>query len=201
METVLIEALRPTQATHGEREVNEKTRTYRSLAGHALQMAIAEKPVPIVLGPEGAAFLIDHHHVASALWRAEIRRVPVVLVRDLSALSLHEFWLTLESQRWTWPYDASGARISFLDMPVHVWDASDDEFRSVSAAVRGAGGYAKSSEPLQEFLWADFFRRNFTAPGTDDEYRQLVEAATKLARTRAALGLPGYHGASGDARP
>ncbi|MFT0167638.1 ParB-like protein [Paraburkholderia mimosarum] len=200
METVHIEALRPTQATHGEREVNEKTRTYRSLDGPALQKAIAEKPVPIVLGPEGAAFLIDHHHVASALWRADVHRVPIVLVRDLSALSLHVFWLTLENQRWTWPYDASGARISFLDMPVHVWEASDDEFRSVAAAVRGAGGYSKSSEPLQEFLWADFFRRSFTAPRTDDAYREVVEAATKLARTRAALGLPGFLGATGEPR-
>lgn len=54
MRTLRIDRLRPTQFTHGMREIRDKTKAYRSLTGHDLQMAIAEKPVPVVLGPDGA---------------------------------------------------------------------------------------------------------------------------------------------------
>jgi hypothetical protein len=69
MKTIRIDQLRPTQMTHGLREVRNKTRSYKALAGHELQMAIAEKPIPVVYGPLGAPFAIDHHHVATALLR------------------------------------------------------------------------------------------------------------------------------------
>jgi hypothetical protein len=91
MKRIAIKKLRPTQATHGRREVEKKTKEYAVLAGRELEMAIAEKPIPIVLGPGGGAFAIDHHHVAAALWAAGVREVPVVLVADLSALDQAEF--------------------------------------------------------------------------------------------------------------
>lgn len=138
--------------------------------------------------------MIDHHHVATALWRAGIRRVPVVPVRDLSSLTLAEFWLTMENNRWTYPYDADGQRVAFSDMHAHVWELADDEFRSLSASVRDAGGYEKTAVPLEEFRWSDFFRRRLPLPTTDAEFKSLVAKAVKLAKTRAALGLPGYIG-------
>jgi hypothetical protein len=67
MKTVRIDQLRPTQMTHGLREIHDKTRDYKALSAHDLQMAIAEKPVPVVYGPSGLPFAIDHHHVATAL--------------------------------------------------------------------------------------------------------------------------------------
>jgi hypothetical protein len=194
MKTLNIDRLRPTQVTHGEREIREKTRHYKALSGHDLQMAIAEKPIPIVLGPDEEPYVIDHHHVATALWRTDVKRVPVVLVSDLSSMTKAEFWLTLENNRWTYPYDAQGRRVPFPDMFRHVWELIDDEFRSVSAAVRDAGGYEKTNVPLAEFRWADFFRRTLTPPSSDAEYQSLVTKAVKLARTQTAVGLPGYAG-------
>lgn len=196
MKTLRIDQLRPTQVTHGLREVRQKTKVYRKLKGRALQMAIAEKPVPIVYGPDEAPYVIDHHHVAAALWHAEVKRVPVVLFKDLSNLSMAEFWLTLENNRWTYPYNAMGQRVTFLDMPQHVWDLEDDEFRSLSASVRDAGGYEKTSVPLEEFRWADFFRCHLPSPHSDAEFDSLTKKAVKLAKSRAALGLPGYLGPS-----
>jgi hypothetical protein len=196
MKMLNIDQLRPTQMTHGMREVRNKTEGYRALSAHKLEMAIAEKPIPIVYGVKGAAFAIDHHHVATALWRADITSVPVVLVSDLSSLSRAAFWLTLENNRWTYPYDAEGRRTSFSRMPRHIWDLIDDEFRSLAASVRDAGGYEKTSVPLQEFRWADFFRCNLPRPGGDDEFQTLVKKAVKLAQSKTALGLPGYLGPS-----
>lgn len=194
MKTVKIARLRPTQLTHGMREVRQKAKTYASLKGHELQMAIAEKPIPIVCGPDDEPYATDHHHVAAALWMAKIERVPVVLLEDLSALSRAEFWLTLENKRWTYPYDANGRRVSFSEMRKHVWDLDDDVFRSLSASVREAGGYEKTSVPLEEFRWADFFRNHLPKPDSDSEFDSLVKKAVRLAQSKSALGLPGYLG-------
>ncbi|WP_025600027.1 ParB/Srx family N-terminal domain-containing protein [Burkholderia sp. WSM2230] len=197
MKTLEIERLRPTQATHGMREVREKTRAYQSLSGHDLEMAIAEKPVPIVLGPGGESFATDHHHVAAALWHAGIKSVPVLLVRDLSACSQAEFWLALEDNSWTSPYDQHGQRVPFTDMPLHVWEMIDDDFRSLAAAVRDAGGYRKTNTPLAEFRWADLFRKLLPRPSNDAEYEALVGRAVELAKSKTAIGLPGYIDSNG----
>jgi hypothetical protein len=167
---------------------------YQSLSSHSLAMAIAEKPVPFVLGPGGLTFAIDHHHVASALRCTGIKTMPAVLVADFSSLSRQEFWLSMEDHRWTYPYDAKGQRKSFADMPLHVWDTEDDEFRSLAASVRDAGGYEKTSVPLEEFRWADLFRSYLSYPRTDDEYVSIERQALKLAKSKMAAGLPGYVG-------
>lgn len=194
MKTIKIDKLRPTQLTHGLREVREKAETYRKLKGHDLEMAIAEKPVPIVYGPGCVPYAIDHHHIAAALWRIRIESVPVVLVEDLSSLKRSEFWLTLENNRWAYPYNAQGDRVWFSEMREHIWDLEDDEFRSLSAFVRDAGGYEKTSVPLEEFRWADFFRRTLPSPGGDVDFQSLVKKAIELAKSKAAIGLPGYIG-------
>lgn len=194
MKTVQIKNLCPTQLTHGMREVQRKTRFYQSLDGHDLEMAIADKPVPVVLGLGGAPFAIDHHHVAAALWHAGIKTMPAVLVADLSSLSYEEFWLFMENRRWTYPYDVKGLRRSFADMPKHVWDLADDKYRSLAASVRDAGGYEKTTVPLEEFRWADLFRTYLPYPGSDEEYASVEKQALKLARSKTAAGLPGYLG-------
>jgi hypothetical protein len=194
LKTVNIKNLRPTQLTHGLREIQQKTALYRSLSGHELEMAIAEKPVPIVLGPKGSPYAIDHHHVATALWHAGIKTMPAVLVADLSSLSYPAFWLSMENHRWTWPYDTKAQRRSFAEMPAHVWDLADDQYRSLAASVRDAGGYEKTTVPLEEFRWADLFRSYLPYPGTDEEFASVERQALKLAKSAAAAGLPGYLG-------
>lgn len=194
MKTMAIDRLRPTQATHGLREIRQKTDMYKSLHGQERQMAIAEKPIPVVYGPGESPFAIDHHHVATALWRANIKLAPIVLVQDLSRLAWADFWLMLENRRWTHPYDANGRRVPFAEIPTHIWDLPDDEFRSLAAFVRDAGGYEKTIVPLEEFRWADLFRRSFQPPNNDVEFDSLVKKAIRLAKSKAALGLPGYLG-------
>lgn len=180
--------------THGLREIHDKTRDYKALSAHDLQMAIAEKPVPVVYGPSGLPFAIDHHHVATALRAVGVRSVPFVLVRDLSSLTEAEFWLTLENNRWTYPYDVDGRRHPFAEIPKHIWALANDEFRSLAASVRDAGGYEKTTVPLEEFRWADLFRSRLRCPENDDEFKALVGKAIKLAKSKIAIGLPGYIG-------
>jgi hypothetical protein len=194
LKTVAIKNIRPTQLTHGLREILRKMQFYESLAGHDLEMAIAEKPVPVVLGRGGVPFAIDHHHVATALWRVGIKAMPAVLVADLSRLSYQEFWLTMDDHRWTYPYNSKGQRKSFADMPEHVWELEDDAYRSLAASVRDAGGYEKTPAPLEEFRWADLFRTCLPYPESEDEFLAIQRRAVKLARSKAAAGLPGFLG-------
>ncbi|CAB3804646.1 ParB-like protein [Pararobbsia alpina] len=194
MRTANIKNLRPTQLTHGLREIRAKTRFYQSLSGHELDMAIAEKPVPLVIGPDGSPFAIDHHHVATALWHAGIKSMPALLVADLSSLPYQEFWLSMENHRWVYPYDGKGRRRTFEDLPKHVWELVDDEYRSLAASVRDAGGYEKTAVPLEEFRWADLFRTYLPYPQTDKEFASVKRQALKLAKSRRAAGLPGYIG-------
>ena len=194
MNTLRIDRLHPTQMTHGERQIRKKVVAYRAMNAHELKMAIAEKPVDVVLGPGEEPYVIDHHHVACALARIDVNEVPFVLVRDLSSLPRADFWLTLENNAWVYPYDANGRRASFKDMPVHMWDAIDDDFRSLAAFVRDAGGYAKTDVPLADFRWANFFRAHFPRPNDDAQFDALVPRATGLARSDAAEGLPGFIG-------
>jgi hypothetical protein len=192
MNTLALARLHPTQATHGERQIQQKVAGYRALQGHDLEMAIAEKPIAVVLGAGEEYFVVDHHHVANALMRSGVERAPFVLIADLSSLSKADFWLTMENRSWVWPYDANGRRLAFRDMPKLLKDAQDDDFRSLAAALRDAGGYAKSSVPLADFRWADFLRAHLPKPQNDAEYDALLDSALKLARGEAAVGLPGY---------
>lgn len=120
--------------------------------------------------------------------------MPAVLVADFSSVPYPEFWLSMENRRWTYPYDAKGQRRSFADMPDHVWELADDEYRSLAASVRDAGGYEKTTVPLEEFRWADLFRTCLPYPRTDDEFASVERQALKLAKSKAAAGLPGYIG-------
>jgi len=197
MKAIEIKRLRPTQATHGRREVQQKTVEYVALEGHDLDMAIASKPIPVVLGPGGNVFAIDHHHVAAALWAAQIEQAPVVLVSDISSLCVNDFWLEMENKRWTYPYNARGGRISFSNMPRHVYELENDEYRSVAGFVRDAGGYEKTTVPLEEFRWADFFRANIPLPESDEDFASAVRHGVSLAKGELAIGLPGFIGLDG----
>jgi hypothetical protein len=194
MKKANVEELRPTQMAHGEREVAKKAGEYRTLEGHDLDMAIAEKPVPIVLGPAGKPYVIDHHHVAAALRRVGVPELPVVLAADLSSLEISEFWLAMENRRWAYPYDVRGQRRPFSEMPRHVWRLEDDVCRSLAAFAREAGAYEKTGVPLEDFRWADFFRSMLPLPEGDEEFEKVLRQAIDLAKTDAAIGMPGYLG-------
>ncbi|CAM2158879.1 Chromosome partitioning protein ParB (plasmid) [Pararobbsia alpina] len=189
-----LDQLRPTQAVYGLKEVQQKAQEYERLGEHDLQMAIAEKPIPVVLGPDDRLYVIDNHHVAAALWSIAVESVPYVLELELSKCSFSDFWLQLEDRKWTHPYDKDGRRIAFQDMPETLVDMQDDDFRSLAAAVRDRGGFENTGAALAEFRWADFFRARIQRPSSDAEFASAIRAAMNLAKSKEARGLPGYLG-------
>ena len=158
IKTVPVADLVPTQMTVGMREVNFKRRRWRERSSHEAANYLKKLRIPVVLGPNARQYLIDRHHLTLALHDEGIGELTVSVVANLSTLSFDDFWTSLESQNWTYPFDEKGRRRCYNDMPPTIDDLQDDPFRSLAGAVKRAGGYAKDEAPFSEFRWADFLR-------------------------------------------
>ena len=99
----------------------------------------------------------------------------------------------MEELQWVYPYDRNGKRHDPKDLPADVRALQDDPYRSVAWQVRERGGYLKTAEPFEEFLWASFFRRHMTVEPVH-HFQKAVEEALTLAKSPLAAGLPGYLG-------
>jgi hypothetical protein len=102
--------------------------------------------------------LIDHHHLARALYEEGLKSVFITVVADLSRLTADHFWNMMDFHGWAHPYDGEGRRRPFSELPTTVKTMEDDPDRSLAGELRNIGGFAKDSTPFSEFLSADFLR-------------------------------------------
>lgn len=190
-----ILSLRPTQMTVGMHEVKEKRRRWRQHKSKKKQAEVlGQHMIPVVHGPDGHHYVIDHHHLARALHDEGVENILVTIIADLTMVDRDSFWLVLDSRRWVYPYDAKGVRHHYKDIPKSVADLKDDPFRSLAGELRRAGGFAKDTTPFSEFLWADFLRRRLSRKGVAGDFEKAVEKALSLARSSEAVYLPGWCG-------
>jgi hypothetical protein len=147
-----LQQIHPTQITAGMLEVDEKRKHFASLPAEALKRALKALPIPAVLGRDGTHFATDHHHLARALFDAQINYAYVEVMADLSKLKGDAFWLEMANRRWVHPYDEHGILHGVAAIPSNVSGLIDDPYRSLAAFVRNAGGYIKTPEPFAEFF-------------------------------------------------
>ena len=76
--------LRPTQITVGMREVEEKRKHLRKRKVNKLGKFLGDHMIPVVKGPKGRFYIIDHHHLALALHREGVCNVLVMVVAAIS---------------------------------------------------------------------------------------------------------------------
>lgn len=194
-----ILSLRPTQMTVGMHEVKEKRRRWRQHKSKAKQAELLGRHmIPVVHGPDGHHYVVDHHHLARALHDEGVENVLVTIIADLTMVDRDSFWLVLDSRRWVYPYDAKGVRHHYKDIPKSVVGLKDDPFRSLAGELRRAGGFAKDTTPFSEFLWADFLRRRLSRKSVAGDFEKAVEKALSLARGSEAVYLPGWCGPVSD---
>jgi hypothetical protein len=190
-----IKDLRPTQLTLGLREVVQKRAAWR---GHADSTQAGEwlgrRVVPVVHGPGDTWWLIDHHHLARALHEEGVEEVLTTTVATLEHLSKKHFFKVLDYFNWLHCYDEHGELKTYEDLPRHVGKMADDPYRSLAGTVRAAGGYAKTTTPYAEFLWADHFRGSIKRAHLDEKWDKAAAKALKLAREKEADYLPGWAG-------
>ena len=193
-----ISSLRPTQMTVGMREVEEKRKRWREQRGKKKNEFLGKHMVPAILGPKDRYYIVDHHHLARALHDEGEKSVLITTIADLRNLSRDEFWFVLENHSWAHAYDANGIRRSFEEMPKSVTQLKDDPFRSLAGQMRRAGAFAKDTTPFSEFLWADFLRRRMKAKLIKSDFSAAMEQAIALAKSPAAVHLPGWCGPHAD---
>jgi hypothetical protein len=196
---VPILSLRPTQMTVGMREVKEKRKRWREHKSAKKQAELLGRHmIPVVLGPDGRNYVVDHHHLARALHEEGVKDILVTIIGDLSMVDRDAFWGVMDNKRWVYPYDAKGERRHFKDLPKSIADLKDDPYRSLAGELRRAGGFAKDTTPFSEFLWADFLRRHIPRKTADTHFSVAMEKALTLAKGHDAVYLPGWCGPASD---
>ena len=198
LDPVAITDLRPTQITVGYHEVAEKRRRWAELGDDKRAAFLGRHMIPVLLGPKGRPYVTDHHHLVRALQMEGCEKVLVSVIKDLSMLDRDAFWVFTDNRGWCHPYDATGARVGFSDIPRAVADLQDDPFRSLAGSLRRAGGYAKDVTPFSEFMWADFLRRRLKRSLVENDFSASVIKALTLAKSGDAKYLPGWCGAAED---
>ena len=192
IEPVPITELRPTQITVGMREVAAKRERWRSQGKKA--DFLGTHMIPVILGPREKLYLIDHHHLARALYDEKVTEVAVTVVAELSKLDREAFWVYLDNRCLTHLYDAEGVRRDHDHLPKHVGGLVDDPYRSLAGELRRAGGFSKDTTPFSEFLWADFLRRRVKRKQIEASPEAALGEAIRLAKTEDAAYLPGWCG-------
>jgi hypothetical protein len=192
--TVAVADLRPTQITVGMREVMVKRRRWRETGTKKGEKFLGRHTMPVILGPKGRHYIIDHHHLARALHDEGVKDVAVTVVANLGKLEIDAFWVVMDNHNWMHPFDAKGRRRPYGDIPKSVTEMVDDPFRSLAGELRRAGGFAKDTTVFSEFLWADFLRRRLTRKLIERDFDHAVEKALELARSKDADYLPGWCG-------
>ncbi|GBF97955.1 hypothetical protein Rsub_10628 [Raphidocelis subcapitata] len=188
--------LRPTQMAVGMQQVHVKMAKARKKLAKgpaAFDAWLQAHPIPVVLGPAQALYLIDHHH----LYECGVKTCYAGAARDLSSLSEDAFWAEMAAAGCLWPHTADGSRLEPSQMaaalPNTVAELRDDPYRSLAALVRKAGGFVKSTRPFSEFMWGNYLRDRvplaLEAPG---DVVHFVGRAISHATAGAASHLPGH---------
>ncbi|HVZ03681.1 ParB-like protein [Hyphomicrobium sp.] len=192
--SVAIDDLRPTQMTVGMREVDEKRKAWRGLDRSKASGFLGRHMIPVVRGPKEHLYVVDHHHLARALYDEGVKEVLTSTLADLHALEKDEFWSFMDNRGWMHPFDTDGVRQPRTKLPKSVADLEDDPYRSLAGELRFAGGYAKDTTPFSEFLWADALRRRVDRKTIKSDPDAALEEALAFAKSNAASYLPGWCG-------
>jgi hypothetical protein len=196
---VAITDLRPTQITVGMREVKAKRKHWREIAEKKKDKDadfLGKHMIPVILGPKQRHYVIDHHHLALALHGEGVKEVAVTVIANLSMLEPDSFWFVMDNHNWMHPFDDTGRRRHYNDLPKSVIGLVDDPYRSLAGELRRVGGYAKDTTPFSEFIWADFLRRRVKRKLVERDFERGLEKALQLAKTVDANYLPGWCGPS-----
>src|SRR5271168_4920213 len=134
--TVAIADLRPTQITVGMREVLAKRKRWRETRNKKGEKFLGRHMIPVILGPKGRHYVIDHHHLARALHDEGQKDVAVTVIANLSKITdIDAFWVVMDNRSWMHPFDAKGARRNYSDLPKSIIDLVDDPFRSLAGEL------------------------------------------------------------------
>ena len=157
LEPVAILDLRPTQITVGMREVKAKRKRWRDESKKRGEEFLGKHMIPVILGPKGRHYVIDHHHLARALHDEGVKEVAVTDIANLSKLDQDSFWYVMENRDWTHPF-VDGRRRPYSDLPKSV-----DRLSTIRSARLLANCGARAASPRTRRRSANSFGPTFCA--------------------------------------
>ena len=132
-----------------------------------LEALLKKKPIPYVRGPGKQIYIVDHHHLARALWslkdsRGDSWRSTRGLVRqgDQGILALDGVASTIAG-----PSTPKAIARPYAAIPTSIADLTDNIWRTLGRGLRGKA-FEDLDTPYQEFMWGDYFR-TFAEPTSD----------------------------------
>lgn len=191
---VSVLSLKPTQFAVGLEEVKRKEEKVASLSPKQLDKYTWKNPEPIVIGPRGEFYIIDHHHLARALDDAQIKSTYGIILENWSGRGEEDFFSYMKSKNWLYLVDHNGAKKTVKDLSSikTVRDMRDDPYRSLAGQTRckseekcTEGQWLKSEGiPFIEFLWAEHFRKTPAVAHAlknfgKTDFTKVTEAATE----------------------
>ena len=199
--TLPVDDLHPTQFAVGSIAVDCKADKISGLSKKKLKAYLKKEKnrIPAVVGPDGNFYITDHHHLATALYRASSSdwkkkdKVVSIDVLDnyfLSKTDWGEFWQAMQDQHLSYNYDNKGlANMNFALLPGEVGMLLNDPYRTLSRWVRESCGYLKLGKEqcdairpdpphqapfFMEFYWGEFFRENLPLSIADQTVCQSI---------------------------
>lgn len=180
---VKLSVLHPTQFCVGEREVRARADKLLGKKDKKVDLYLDNHIMPIVIGPKGVPYIVDHHHLAKALQESKVRdSIPAQVLANYSSLDSAAFWSKMKEQKWVYPYRRGEGPFNVASLPATLGQMTDDPYRSLVWAARHVGEEEDRDEtPFADFKWADYFRERIKLTGTDENFQQAtVQAAVMM---------------------
>ncbi|MEO5341119.1 MAG: ParB/Srx family N-terminal domain-containing protein [Magnetococcus sp. MYC-9] len=184
-----VTKIRPTQFSIGLVSVDCKKRQVEEVFANGRMDDFLRQEgrlVPVVLGPDQELYITDHHHLSTAVWRADIppeeKHVYGFILHDWSDKHPDRFWQEMIEGNLTWLYDdKGGGPVNPYLLPKSIGHILNDPYRTLSRWLRDCGCYTKDSLKDKtrlvdihekyvpttqakaffiEFRWANFLREN-----------------------------------------
>ena len=184
--------LRPTQKYVGQDVVSLKAARLGRLSKEERREYLARNPVPVVKGPSGEYYMVDHHHMSLALIESGHKKLFIKVIADWSGLSLARFWNRMEKAGYAYLFDSEMKRIKPQALPKDVTGLVGDPFRSLSYFARKKGAYEKTDVKFAEFYWAGFYKKSISLSELKSNFEGSLKKAIDISNHEKALDLPGY---------
>lgn len=189
-----IKDLHPTQFIYAERYVDVKAKELDSMSKKDLNAYLRADPIPVVIGPGGVLYMIDHHHQASALSKIGKHKAFITVLYDWHDMNEDAFWKKMVQNDFAYLYDENDELRSPSELPEHVDQLANDDYRALAVFARKRGAYEKTDTPYAECKWGRFFRKYISKKDLKNDWDKAVDTAVRLAHRSSAVDMPGYKG-------
>jgi hypothetical protein len=190
---VRLEKLHPTQFAVGMGEVKERMKKIAAKDEEDYEKYLRKKIGRVVIGPDATLWLIDGHHLATALSKLRRKIIYLRVEANLDKSTAAEFERMMIQSKWCWLYDGNGqGPLSFSQLPSKILDLQDDPYRTLAWKVSHEEGFKETTIPFAEFMWGQYYRKYVTLAELNNDFEKAVERATLLSFCPQASKLPGY---------